>query len=153
MAPLPCRSLLMLMTVILCLFCSASYGQGSGNTAANPYCNGDARFANVNCPTPGVCYFKDRLGTPACCPAGQICQSAPNNPPPFALNGAVPLRFRFRPVTKIMGQSRATDVSSESWSTVPIQLNLSVGDSVLSFICSLASVISLPIVLMVWHIF
>ena len=74
------------MTLLISFFSSLAGAQGS---AGNPYCASDPRFSTVDCPAPNVCYFKDRLGNVACCPAGQACESAPNNPPAYFLNGAL----------------------------------------------------------------
>lgn len=77
---------------ILLLIGVVSFGaQGSDG---NQYCDSDPRFGSLNCPPPNVCYFKDRLGNVACCPAGQKCESAPNNPPAYLLNGASSLGGR-----------------------------------------------------------
>lgn len=42
-------------------------------TDQNPYCRGNSKFEQICCPYPNVCYWADRQGTPACCPAGQVC--------------------------------------------------------------------------------
>lgn len=42
-------------------------------TNQNPYCAGNADFEKICCTYPNVCYWADRQGTPACCPAGQVC--------------------------------------------------------------------------------
>jgi hypothetical protein len=44
------------------------------DTGSNPYCRGNSEFVdNLCCNYPNVCYWADRQGTPACCPAGQWC--------------------------------------------------------------------------------
>jgi hypothetical protein len=43
------------------------------NTNQNPYCAGNDDFESLCCPSPNVCYWADRQGTPACCPYGQVC--------------------------------------------------------------------------------
>ncbi|KPI38514.1 uncharacterized protein AB675_4174 [Cyphellophora attinorum] len=43
------------------------------NTDQNPYCAGNNQFEQLCCPYPNVCYWADRQGTPACCPAGTVC--------------------------------------------------------------------------------
>lgn len=45
------------------------------NTNSNPYCRGVAQFEALCCPYPNVCYWSNRNGQPACCPAGQNCQA------------------------------------------------------------------------------
>src|SRR4051794_21736428 len=45
----------------------------SCNTNQNPYCSGVAQFEVLCCPYPNVCYWEDRDGQAACCPAGQNC--------------------------------------------------------------------------------
>lgn len=42
-------------------------------TDENPYCAGNDDFEAICCTYPNVCYWADRQGTPACCPAGQVC--------------------------------------------------------------------------------
>lgn len=42
-------------------------------TNENPYCAGNDDFEAICCTYPNVCYWADRQGTPACCPAGQWC--------------------------------------------------------------------------------
>lgn len=44
------------------------------SSGSNPSC-ADVAFAQISCPAPGLCYYSDRSGTPACCPAGQNCQT------------------------------------------------------------------------------
>lgn len=44
------------------------------SSGSNPSC-ADVAFAHISCPSPGLCYYSDRSGTPACCPAGQNCQT------------------------------------------------------------------------------
>ena len=56
---------------------------GNCDSLDNPYCAGDERFAGICCPPPNVCYFQDRQGTPGCCPAGQICETNPEEPVPI----------------------------------------------------------------------
>lgn len=85
------RRLLPLVLLSLSVLFRLSVAQDNCNTKANPYCDGDDRFASICCPSPSVCYFKDRLGTPGCCGAGQICINAESNPPPTIPNGAVSL--------------------------------------------------------------
>lgn len=43
------------------------------NTDQNPYCRGNDDFEAICCTYPNVCYWADREGTPACCPAGSVC--------------------------------------------------------------------------------
>jgi hypothetical protein len=64
-----------------CLLFIPSIAQDNCNTQGNPYCAGDGRFAGICCPSPSVCYFKDRLMTPACCEAGQVCINQASNQP------------------------------------------------------------------------
>lgn len=45
------------------------------DTADNPYCRGNDKFNQICCNWPNVCYWADRQGTPACCPAGQVCHN------------------------------------------------------------------------------
>lgn len=47
--------------------------QGQCNTDQNPYCRGNDDFEAICCTYPNVCYWADREGTPACCPAGSVC--------------------------------------------------------------------------------
>lgn len=60
-----------LISIILC-FSTSVLSQGCEATSRNPYC--DPSFANlICCPSPNVCYWADRQGTPACCADGQVC--------------------------------------------------------------------------------
>lgn len=43
------------------------------NTNQNPSCGGNILFMSLCCPSPAVCYWKNRNGEPGCCPAGQNC--------------------------------------------------------------------------------
>lgn len=43
------------------------------SSSSNPSC-ADVAFAHLSCPSPGLCYYSDRSGAPACCPAGESCQ-------------------------------------------------------------------------------
>ncbi|RMZ88484.1 hypothetical protein DV736_g4287, partial [Chaetothyriales sp. CBS 134916] len=61
--------------LVLCFYVSLVLSQGC-NTDQNPYCKGNKQFEQLCCPYPSVCYWADRAGTPACCPAGQSCQAA-----------------------------------------------------------------------------
>lgn len=63
--------LLLATLAVLPLLFAAALGQC--NTDQNPYCKGNDKFEAICCPSPNVCYWADREGTPACCPAGQVC--------------------------------------------------------------------------------
>lgn len=56
------------------------------NTDQNPYCRGNSQFEQLCCTYPNVCYWSDRSGTPACCPAGTDCSSDGGPTGGFALN-------------------------------------------------------------------
>lgn len=56
-----------LYTLVNCATC---------NTAQNPSCAGVAQFEALCCPAPSVCYWANRDGAAACCPAGQNCNAA-----------------------------------------------------------------------------
>ncbi|RMZ85636.1 hypothetical protein DV737_g581, partial [Chaetothyriales sp. CBS 132003] len=60
--------------LVLC-FCVTLVSSEGCNTDQNPYCKGNKQFEQLCCPYPDVCYWADRAGTPACCPAGQSCQA------------------------------------------------------------------------------
>ena len=65
---------LSLLVFLLCLVTTTN--AQSCNTDQNPYCRGNKKFEAICCPYPNVCYWADRQGTPACCPAGQSCAQA-----------------------------------------------------------------------------
>lgn len=76
------------LILFVCLFSVYCTAQTNCNTQANPSCAGDSRFSHICCPSPSTCYFKDRLGTPSCCGAGQVCLIAQSVPVPVILNSA-----------------------------------------------------------------
>lgn len=61
---------LFLLSFVHLFHCTVSQGC---NTNSNPYCRGVAQFEALCCPYPNVCYWSNRNGQPACCPAGQSC--------------------------------------------------------------------------------
>jgi hypothetical protein len=153
-----CRrySLLVFLVLLLSTFSAA---QENCNTQANPYCAGDSRFANICCPQPSVCYFRDRLGTPACCGAGQICiNNPPNNPPPaiatVAPNSAVSLVSGLGSITASVNILTANGLSlttpAAAFSTVGILL---VGAARPIARAKEATPIILPLMLMAWSMF
>lgn len=152
----PCGlSMLLVLVLLLSAFSSA---QTNCNTQANPYCAGDLRFANIICPCPNVCYFSDRLGTPSCCGAGQICLSAQNVPPPgiatVAPNSAVSLVSTLGQVTASMSMFTTNALSlstpAAAFSTVG---GLLVGAARPIVRAKETTPVLLPFLLMAWHIF
>jgi hypothetical protein len=148
-----------LLVCSVLLLSSISAAQQNCNTQANPYCAGDSRFANICCPQPSVCYFRDRLGTPACCAAGQIClNNGPNNPPPaiatVAPNSAVSLVSGLASITARVSALTTNGLSlttpAAAFSTVG---NLLVGAARPIARAKEATPIILPLVLMIWSIF
>lgn len=65
-----------LPSILLTLLLTLSTTSAQCNTDQNPYCKGNSKLESLCCPYPNVCYWADRQGTPACCPAGQSCQGA-----------------------------------------------------------------------------
>ena len=65
-----------LFTILLTLLFLLSTTSAQCNTDQNPYCKGNSKLESLCCPYPNVCYWADRQGTPACCPAGRSCQGA-----------------------------------------------------------------------------
>ena len=152
-----CRwSLLVFFVPWLLAFAGA---QDNCNTQANPHCAGDARFASICCPSPNVCYFKDRLGTPGCCDAGQICSNhGQNNPQPavatVAPNSAVSLASGLAQITASMSILTTNSLSL----TTPATAFSTVGGLLVGGAQPIAQVkeatpILLPLVLMAWHTF
>jgi hypothetical protein len=148
-----------LLVCSVLLLSSFSAAQQNCNTQANPYCAGDSRFANICCPQPSVCYFKDRLGTPACCAAGQIClNNGPNNPPPaiatVAPNSAISLVSELGSITASVSLFTTNGLSlttpAAAFSTVGTLL---VGAARPIARATEATPIMLPLVLMAWSIF
>jgi hypothetical protein len=45
-------------------------------TNQNPYCKGNSVLEQLCCPYPNVCYWENRNGDAACCPAGQVCDGS-----------------------------------------------------------------------------
>ena len=69
--------LLTWLSLLISLVCTQTC-----NTANNPTCNGNSKFATLCCNYPDICYWADRSGTPGCCPAGQTCGvNGGGNPP------------------------------------------------------------------------
>jgi hypothetical protein len=65
-------SLAIALISIILYFSTYVLSQACVATSQNPYC--DPSFANlICCPSPNVCYWADRQGTPACCAQGQVC--------------------------------------------------------------------------------
>lgn len=69
---------MLLLAVALVLFAlvSPAISQSPCGTDQNPYCKGNKIFEQICCPSPNVCYWQDRDGTPGCCPAGQVCDGS-----------------------------------------------------------------------------
>lgn len=139
------------------LLLAGSLAQQNCNTQANPSCAGDARFAGICCSSPSVCYFMDRLGTPGCCGAGQICDSAQNGPQPaipvVAPNSAVSLMSGLSQITAGMSMLTTNSFSL----TAPAASFSTVGGLLVGAARPIARVkgatpILLPLVLMAWHI-
>jgi hypothetical protein len=151
-----CRTLLPFF--FICFLSPLCLGQSNCNTQANLYCRGDSRFANICCPSPSVCYFKDRWGTPACCGAGQICTGVQNTPRPavttIAPNSAVILVSGFGQITASMNTLTASGISmtttAAAFSTVG---GLLVGAARPIVRVKEATPILIPFLLMAWHIF
>lgn len=146
-----------LMIFFIALISVLSSAQNNCNTQANPYCAGDVRFANLCCPSPSVCYFQDRSGTPGCCAAGQICTPARNNPQPLptiAPNGAVSLVSGLGQITASMTMLTTNSLSlttpAGAFSTVG---GLLVGAARPFARAKEATPTLLPILLMAWHMF
>lgn len=74
---------LVLFSLLPILFAPIIECQSDCGTNQNPYCAGNSQFEAICCPYPNVCYWEDRLGQPACCPAGQSCASAGGSGPPI----------------------------------------------------------------------
>ena len=132
--------------------------QENCNTQANPSCAGDARFANICCSSPNVCYFQDRLGTPGCCAAGQTCgNSGQYNPRPVATvapNSAVSLASGLGQITASMSMFTTNSISltapAAAFSTVG---GLLVGAARPIARATEATPLLLPIMLIVWNMF
>lgn len=149
-------SLLVFVVLLLSTFSAA---QENCNTQANPYCAGDARFANICCPSPSACYFRDRLGTPACCSAGQICiNNGQSNPPPaiatVAPNSAVSLVSGLGPITASLNILTTNSLPL----TTPVAAFSTVGGLLVGAARPIARAKEatpalLPLVLMMWDIF
>lgn len=58
------------------------------NTNQNPYCQGNGQFEQICCTYPNVCYWSNRNGDPACCPAGTDCSSEGGPSGGFALSNS-----------------------------------------------------------------
>jgi hypothetical protein len=149
-----CYYRLSLLISFIFLFPSFSTAQDNCNTQANPFCAGDARFANICCPSPSVCYFRDRLGTPSCCGAGQICLAAQTTPPPSIPNSAVSLVSSLGQVTTSMNMLTTSVLSTTApagaFSTVG---GLLVGAALPILRAKQATPVILPLLLMAWHLF
>ncbi len=140
------------LTLLIYLLPGFSAAQNNCNTQANPYCAGDSRFANVCCPFPSVCYYKDRLGTPSCCGAGQTCLIAQTTPPPVFSNSAVSPASGLAQVTASMTKFRTHNLSLTSPAAAfSIIRGLLVGAALPIARTTGAAPILLPFVLMAWH--
>lgn len=145
--------------LVICIYFLSGFSapQEGCNTQANPYCAGDPRFANICCPSPSVCYFQDRLGTPGCCAAGTFCSTAGNNPsPPIATvapSSAISLASGLGQITASMTILSANSVvlatPAAAFSTVG---GLLVGAARPIAQAKEACLILVPVCLIAWHI-
>jgi len=74
------------LLVLLSILVVPSFASSPCGTDQNPSCAGNDIFEQICCPAPNICYWQDRDGSPACCPAGQVCDgSSPYFPPTTTL--------------------------------------------------------------------
>lgn len=103
-----------LLPIAFILFTTTIHAQC--NTDQNPSCAGNSQFEQLCCAPGSVCYWSNRNGDPACCPAGTDCQG--DGGPAFVASNQVQATTYFAQTTysSTIPQESTVTYFSSTWS-------------------------------------